>query len=221
MGQNLPTSRLGKIEWFETRTPVWQNDPTAIGLDITRAADIFGLTTQARAAYSAAVDARASAKTATQAFYHAVDTLHATGSEDIALIKAFADASDDPGAVYAAAMVSPPAPPSQAPPPAQPFDVTTTLRNDGTIEVKWKGTGPTGTRYFVHRRLAGEQAFTVVGDFAGKSFVDGGVPAGTASVSYFVVAKRGETASSPSEQVTMPLGAGNDGEGMAELSLAA
>lgn len=221
MGQNLPDSRLGKIEWFETRAPVWQNDPPGIGLSVEQAADIFGLTTQARQAYTAAVDARAVARTATQAYHDAVDALHAAGSGDIALIKAFADASDDPGGVYAAAMVSPASPPSQAPPPAQPFDVTTLLRNDGTIEVKWKGTGPTGTRYFVHRRLATEQAFTVVGDFAGKNFIDGGVPAGTASVSYFVVAKRGETASSPSEQVTMPLGAGNDGEGETELSLAA
>jgi hypothetical protein len=117
----------------------------------------------------------------------------------------------------------PPAPPSQAPPPAQPFDLATHLLNDGTIELKWKGTGPTGTRYFVHRKLAGESAFSVVGDFSGKSFVDGGVPAGTASVTYFVVAKRGETASPASEPVFMLLGAFNNaGEQQGDgLSLAA
>src|SRR5690606_3128211 len=100
MGQNLPDSRLGKIEWFETRAPVWQNDPTAIGISVELAADVFGLTTQARQAYQAVLDARAVAKTATQTFHDAVDALSASGGDAIALVKAFADASEDPGAVY-------------------------------------------------------------------------------------------------------------------------
>jgi hypothetical protein len=221
MGTNLPQSMVGKLEWFETRTPLWNPDPPGIGLSIAQATEIINRTALAREAYNAALAARATSKAATQAWHDAAESMHTYGADLISTIKAFAETTDDPG-VYDTAQVSPPSPPGQLPPPNQPADVTTLLRNDGVIDVRWKGAQPAGTRYTIHRRLAGENIFTLIGDSGSdKMFLDGGVPQGTTTATYYIVARRGEQASPASEQTTIAFGiGGNQGQG-GQLTLAA
>lgn len=213
MGVNLPRRKRQKIEWVQARAPVWSADPAAIGLTSQQAAQVEARLAAARAAQRAAIEARAAALVATQMYTEAARALHTSAAEAIATIKSFAEASGDPGGsaeVYRQAMVSAPA--GGAGPARRPAEVgavTTGLRNDGAIELRWRLRAPTatGTRYFIHRRIEGETGFTMVADTARKVFIDRGVPAGSLAVSYFVVAKRGDFASAPSEAVTMPLGA--------------
>lgn len=220
MGRNLPESRLGKIQWFETRTPVWgaEADPTAIGLTSAQVAQITSLTVAARNAYTAAENARAASKVATESFHQAVDAMHAYGADLISAIKSYAETTNNP-AVYDMAMVSPPDPRGTANPPAQPYDGRSELLNDGSVRIWWKGSGPTGTHYLVRRKLDGENAFTLIADVGEKQFIDQTVPAGIAWVRYSVTAKRGEVQSPPGEQIVVQFGA-SDHSGQ-ELSIAA
>ncbi|MFG0285898.1 MAG: hypothetical protein ACF8R7_15890 [Phycisphaerales bacterium JB039] len=219
MGANLPRNPLDQIQWFENRLADWAVDPTLIGLTALQVSDLSTMVGQARAAYDNTQAIRDTSKAATTAYKSAVAEMRAFGADLIATIKAYAETTADPG-VYETAQVSPRDPAGAVPPPEQPQNLTTLLRNDGSIELRWKAAQPSGTRYIIYRRLGPVGSFAVIGDAGGaKSFIDGGVPAGTASATYYIVAKRGDSASAPSEQAIMPLGAGNgESEG---LSLAA
>lgn len=209
MGANLPRPKQAMIEWVQTRAPIWSASPAQVGLTDSQAAQVAARVAAARAAQLAALEARAAALAATQAYDDAIEALHTSASEAIAIIKAFAEASDDPAPVYSAAMVSAPAGQGAPRRPAEVGAVTTQLRNDGAVELRWtmRSPTPTGTRYTIYRRIAGEQAFALIADTSRKRFIDAGVPAGSLAVTYSILAKRGDFASAPSEQVTMPLGA--------------
>ena len=212
MGTNLPPTRLDALEWVETRTPLWNPDPTLIGLSIAQVTEVINRQNAARTAYTDALAARAASKAATQAWYAAADSMRSYTADLISAIKAYAETTANPN-VYDIAQVSPPDPAGALPPPNQPADVTTTLRNDGTVEIKWKGAQPSGTRYTIHRKLAGQTSFTLIGDVGSdKSFIDGGVTAGTTSATYYIVARRADDASPPSEQTTIAFGIGGNQE---------
>jgi hypothetical protein len=223
MGTNIPRNPLEQIQWFENRLPLWSASPELIGLTALQVSDLSTAVGMARSAYDAAQSARDTAKAQTGAFHTATGSMRALGADLVATIKAYAETTGDPS-VYTTAQVSPRDPSGASPPPAQPENLVTTLRNDGSIELRWKtpGAQPAGTRYIIWRRLGNTGAFVVAGDAgAGKSFIDNGVPAGTGSATYYIVAKRGDQSSPPSEWTTIPLGvSGNDGD-EGELSLAA
>lgn len=209
MGSNLPGGRAERIEWVESRAAAWSADPAAIGLTPQQSAQVSADLASARAAYAAALDARAAALVATQACNDAIAKLGASASVAIALIKAFAEATGD-AQVYAQAMVSAPAPRGGARRCEQPYRLRAQLRPDGSIELRWRGRGAPGTRYYIRRQRAGDSALQPIADTGaagGKRFIDTDVPAGTAWVAYQVVAKRGRYAAPPSEIIVLPLGA--------------
>lgn len=221
----IPHTQEGLINFFESHTAVWANDPLAIGLTAEQLAALSGATIAARAALTVAISARDAAKGATTDLHGALDTLRGLGGPAIATIRAFAEGSDDPASVYATAQIPPRAEPNPAPPPAIPTDVSATVLGDGTIRIRWKAPQPAqGAEIYtqVRRRLNGAGQFTVLGDTGAKTLVDSTVPAGTHKVEYMCIAKRGDQSSDPSQPVSLLLGVPSNGEqGEGALSLAA
>ncbi|MDQ7014570.1 MAG: hypothetical protein Q9O74_11840 [Planctomycetota bacterium] len=207
----VPKSRSRTIEFYETRAPVWAEDPAAIGLTAERVAAVADRAAEARDALEAHLAALEASRAATARFYAATDALHAdpgAGADTIATIKNFARTTDDPG-VYVRAML--PAPPptggvrsarggrGSAASPGTPFRFRVSLLQDGAVGLAWDCDNPTGTAgtvYEVFRRTAAGEStngrFDYLGTVGEKSFLDATLPPDASPVTYRVTARRGK-----------------------------
>ncbi|UYV11836.1 MAG: hypothetical protein NCW75_11065 [Phycisphaera sp.] len=208
MATNMPQERGAALDWVEQHIEPWTDNQAAIDLSVAQVAAITQLATTAREKLTAAGAARQAAKNATQEWYAAADQMKQLSSDLIIDIKAYAR-GDGGEQVYTLAQINPKDPPGEAPPPAVPSDMRTSLTNEGFVAMTWKGKGPTGTRYHVRRRLPSESAFAFLGDTSDKNFTDETVPQGTTRVDYQIVAVHTDK-SVPGEPFFVQFGAGNN-----------
>ncbi|MCL4220112.1 MAG: hypothetical protein KJZ65_01955 [Phycisphaerales bacterium] len=209
----VPTTNLGKIEFYESHLPAWGTNAVAIGLTAGSVTSLATLTAAARTAYNAHVAAQAAARAATANYYDKVAAMHAgpgAGSDMIRTIRAFAQSSNNPN-VYVLAQIPPPATPGPVPAPGTPFAFKVGLLQNGALELKWKchnPSGASGTVYEIMRRV-GSGPFSYLDAPGQRQFVDAGVPAGAASVTYQITAARSTTRGNPAQfTVTFGTGAG-------------
>jgi hypothetical protein len=154
----VPDNRVAKIEFYEAHLTPWTTNAAGIGLLPASVTALGALTTAARANYNAHLAAQAAAKAATQKFYDSVRAMHSgagAGADMIQTIKTYAQTKNDPN-VYVLAQITPPAQGGTTPPPGTPFDFTVGLLQDGSLELKWKCSNPSGTVgtiYEVKRRV--------------------------------------------------------------------
>lgn len=214
MATNMPNDRAQALDWVEQHIEPWTTNQAAIDLTAPQIAAITQLSSTAREKLTAAGAARQAAKTATQEWYAAADQMKQLSSDLIIDIKAYAR-GDGGQQVYALAQINPKDPPGEAPPPAVPSDMRTSLTNEGFVAMTWKGKGPTGTRYHVRRRLPNESVFTFLGDTSDKGFTDQTVPQGTTRVDYQIVAVHTDK-SVPGEPFFVQFGAGNNEQAQQE-----
>lgn len=218
----VPSTRLGKIQFYEARIGPWTSHAGEIGLEDQSTSDLAMLITQARAAYNAAEAARAAAKAATLDYYNKVRLMHSSpgaGSDMISTIRNFAQTTNNPN-VYVLAQIPAPATPGTVPPPGTPFDFRINLLQDGSLELRWKCNNPKGSQgtiYEVTRRLGGSGPFTFVGASGSRSLVDDTLPIGSAPVTYQITAVRSTSRGNPA-QYTVNFGTGGGG-GLAIASI--
>ena len=218
----VPDHRIGKLAFYESHLPAWSLHAAEIGLNAASVAALGVLTAAARADYDAHIKAQNAARAATQKFYDSVRAMHAgpgAGADMIQTIKTHAQVTSDP-AVYALAMIPSPSTAGATAPPGTPFKFTTALREDGSIELKWKcgnPSGTVGTIYEVMRSVNGG-AMTFVGATGVKSFADDTLPSGSANVTYQVTAIRSTARGKPA-QFTVNFGVGSIGGGMTITSV--
>ncbi len=199
----LPRTIDKQIAFFETRVPLWSQDPEALGLSGETVEQIKTLTDEARAAYQAAVAARNAAQSATLLLRSALEKLRKPGAAAVATIKAKASTMDD-NSIYASAHIDPPNKPGAAPDLGTPRNVSVVISSAGCAVVTWEGTGPTGTArgrgsrgggglyYSILRQGPGEAMPRVVGATGERSFADQQPPlVPGATLVYFVQACRG------------------------------
>lgn len=217
-----PQARAARIAFIEQRIEEWTSKAGQIGLSTDEAGQLADMVQTARQRLDAALLARSLAKSATGEFHAAADPFSAYAGILIRKIRAFAEATADP-AVYTIAQIDPVAPPTPAPPPETPADMTTSLRNDGAAELRWKSRSPRGmggVTYEVQRRLATEQTYTILGSTTDKAYIDETLPPATPWASYRVLARRAGQASDVSEPVIVYLGV-PPGEADTQIGLAA
>ena len=180
----LPSSpKDAPITWLETRIQAWTDNAAAIGLSTEQAAQMGTLISAARGSYQNAQQQRQIAKDATRTQDEAIADMRQLATALIATIKAFADANDDEN-VYNLAQFDPPAPPTPSADPVPPTDIELSLRPQGIIDIRWKGSVAQGTTYEVQRQIGGQGDWTSSGTVPARSLSDAGVPAGSAQVGY-------------------------------------
>lgn len=207
MANTLPGTIAGRLEFFTQRLPAWAADPAAIGLTAPQIAELQTTLTLAGNAHSTVLATRQLAKNQTATQNAAMENLLDLGTGMIAAIKAFADLSDDPTAVFQTAEIDPPEGRSTPlPPPAEATNLSTELLNSGAVRVSWKGTIANGTFYDVYRELDGETGFTLIGSSAMRSFDDTTVPAGTTRAMYYTITRRDDLTSGESEPTLIRFG---------------
>ncbi len=224
----LPNDILGKLEYFEQHIPVWASDPAAIGLTAQQVIDITSFTVAMRAAYNNASAAREESKSKTILQTEALGSMVGFGTALIATIKAFADASGNGPAIFAAAQIDMVNPASPIDPPVVATGFITSLHNSGAIEIGWKGTTANGTYYTIHRRLDSETNFALIGNASDREFTDATIPAGTPKATYYLITHRDALESGQSEHITVNLGVsgglgslGDTGDASGSMGLAA
>ena len=205
-----PTSpRSAFMEWCKGHQHVFSSHAEEIGLTTEEATAFSNATTLGDSRMQAQEEAQQLSKVATQQVQDALDDLNKQAAKVVRNIRAYAESSDDPNAVYAIAQIPPRSDPTPAPPPGQPTHLTVTLDATlGTVTLDWKAdnpTGTTGTAYLIRRRLPGESNFTIIGICGKKSFIDNTLMAGPDSVEYIVQGQRGDVSGPVSPLFNRPL----------------
>ena len=206
----IPTRYQDQLDFYASRAPVWAEHAAAIGLTPEAVAAFTTLAAAARASYAAKLSAEEAARIATAQLREDLAAAHTSCAGLIRLIKAFADSTDAPAAIYNLAQIPLPAPPSPAPPPAKPTGLSADLdAPTGALRLRWKATNPRGTQgttYIIRRRTDPRGEFTFVGATGSKAFLDDTLPAGLESVQYTVQGQRAGSTGPLSDIFTVNFG---------------
>lgn len=202
----VPDKIADKITFFETVLPNFAAHAVAIGLTPAQVVQLSTITDQARAAYNAAVSARAAARAATEAQNQFVAAMAELGGDYIKIIRTKAETDNNP-AIFQLAKIPAPKPPAPLGPPDVPTELTATLGNEGQVFLRWKGSRRGGTSFSIERSTGG--SFSLIGTSEFKRFTDDTVPGGVSQISYRVRASRSGGNSQASQPVTLFFSAGN------------
>lgn len=171
---------------------VWtggQGGPPDIGLSVEQIAELGVSLTTAQNAKTSQVTAQSAAKAASTGKRNAFKALRKKLGGLIDIVEGYAKTTGDPD-VYQRAHLDPPAPPTPRSTAAQPEDVRTRVRTDGTIEVAFTVTSGGGATYDVQRQtvlLGGEVGpWTSLATIGKKVFIDPEVPIGLRQALYRV-----------------------------------
>src|SRR5688572_4375146 len=132
----VPSSRIGKVEFYENHMAPWTANAVAIGSSAPEVTALGTKVTAARAAYLAQQEAADAARAATLAFHEAAAAMADAGADVIKKIRA--KAATDGNNVYVLAQIPAPATPSPAPPPGTATDFSVQLLQDGSLKLAWK-----------------------------------------------------------------------------------
>lgn len=221
----VPETESGRLHFYETHIPIWAAAPPAtLGLSAAQVSDLNDLTLAARAAYTAAQQARDAARAATLELHLRLAAMHDLGSDLIETIKAFSQVNDDVD-VLIAAQIPARAPRRPAPPPQPPSDIRLSMLSNGSVELSWKGSTARG-QFFTLWRLLPDTDLppthrtsptsptspthptppTQIAALAGNRFLDSTLPRGLTQATYFLRAHRGTRVSEPSGNATIYFG---------------
>ncbi|MEA2711480.1 MAG: hypothetical protein QOF78_4081 [Phycisphaerales bacterium] len=219
----VPHKPAEKITWFEAHEDPFTTNAVAIGTTAAAVSALVALTTAARAKQVAQAAAQEAARTATNEYKDAVAAMAQAGSDILKAVKAKAAAVGG-NSVFNLAQIPPPATPSPVGPPGTPTAFKVMLNPDGSLELTWKCSNPTGaggTIYQVSRKVgtgAGGN-FEIIGGSGQRKFVDATVPAAVASVTYRIRANR-STVMGTANDFTVNFGVGGGGEMIASVASA-
>lgn len=197
----VPSTRIGRLEFYEAHIKAWQDNASAIGLSAGQTTQLATLILAAREAYLTAETARDVSKSATESFYFAVSQMHDLGADLIDLIKTKARMTGD-NSIYGLANIPGPVDPTPVGPPGTPFDFTAQILQNGAMVIKWKCGNPAngpGVMYEVARRTGATGSFNFVGAVGRREIIDTTVPVGTTTVTYQITGIRSTTRGFPAQ----------------------
>ena len=214
----VPKKKIDMIEFYENHVGPWTTNAVAIGTSASAVTDLDTKTDTARAKWVARQAAQASAEAATIELNVAVEVMATAGAAIIKQVRAKAEMSGD--GVYALAQIPVPATPSPVGAPGTPSNFKVQLRQDGTLDLRWKCANPAGcdgTMYQVYRRVGSAGEFTYLGGSGEKEFTDATVPAGASAITYKIQGVR-STAVGEWGEFNVNFGTGSGGAATATIS---
>lgn len=217
MGSYPTSPRPAFLAWCQAHEPIFTTNYAQIGLTSAAALAFKQATDVAAGATTDQLAAKETAKAATEYATDRYADLRKEAADAVRFIRAFAENSADPAAVYVIAQVPAPTTPGVVPPPGQPTNIKVALdATTGEITLTWKCANPpgaSGTSYIVRRKLPTEPGYTFVGVTGTKKFVDTTFNAGPDSVQYIIQAQRSGLSGPNSEIVTINFGRASGGGG--------
>lgn len=202
----VPTSKSSCSYWGQLQKSYFLLNAAAIGLSPAQATGFEDAADNLNDAYLKQEDAKQTAKNKTAIADSEWAQFRDMAAECLAAIKAKAEASTDPAAIYNLAHIDPPAPPTPVGPPTDVTNLSVNLQNDGSLKAEWKGTTRGGQFFTIWRKLS-TQSWTQIGSTAQKFFVDNTLTPGTTAATYMVRSHRGGQSSPGCEPVNIVFGA--------------
>lgn len=219
----VPNTILGKLLYFEYHLPIWAQNPTSIGLSLPLVTEMAARVNAARVAYTAAQAARSTARVTTETQTAAIASMYDLGADMIKLVRAAAEANDDP-TIYQIAHIPPPKTASPLGPPETPTKLAASLTTSGNIALKWDGSRVGGTSFLIERSVnTSDGPWTLIGTSEERAFTDAAVPFNIRSLTYRIFAVRSGGISDPTNPFTILLGTvgQNEAGGTHNIALAA
>ena len=219
----LPDKNVELIEFCEVHAPVWAANAAGLGLSPAACAALTASTDEARMKYDEALAARDVAKSATSKSNNAIREMKTDAASLVRTIKAFAEASANPQAVYDLAQIPAPLPPTPLPAPGKPTNLSVTLLPTGAVQLSWdaeNAAASSGAFYNIARKLPGSATFVGIGGAPGSTtqsrrmtFTDASVPtsAAAAGVQYIIQGQRGTLQGLMSDAITVQFGTDTPG----------
>jgi hypothetical protein len=226
----LPKTIGEQLAFSEAHVSAWLAHAAQLGLDESRLAVFSEQIAATRAAYDAALAARAAAEAATTRLHGEAAVLAAQAALFIREIKTTAAASDEPDDILALGRIPPRAADSPKGPPGKASNIEIDLLGTGAVQLSWSArnaSASSGAFFDVLRKLPGETSFTSIGACEGTTartrtitFVDDTLPATAAAqgVRYIIVPRRGANKGEASEAIAVQVGVREPG---ASVKLAA
>lgn len=219
----VPEKLPEAIDWINNRVGPWAANAAAIGLSVEDVSAVGDLADAAAANRTAAQQAD-DAKLAAYADYHASGKdMRDMATALVSKIRGTAKASDDPQAVYSAALIPAPADREPTPAPGTPYEFTVALQQSGSITLAFKCDNPgnvAGVTYLVQRQEEPGGPFGFLTIAQEREFTDDTVPQGSSLVTYRVTATRSTKVGPPAE-FNVRFGAGNQAQVVQEGEQAA
>lgn len=213
----VPTKDQDFVNWMNSHAPLWDTNKLLIGLNAGQAAAMVAEAADVDKAWNDLADAKLALRQAFDAWKAAKHHGRSLALTDVTVIKAFAAQSATPDAVYTAANIPAPKPPTFNTPPGAVTNVKANLNTvNGNLKLTWKCDNPgttNGTVYTVERRVGTSGAWTPLGLSSIKSFTDLSLPATAAGVvQYNITATRSGLVGTPSGPVSVVFGHTGSGE---------
>ena len=187
----LPPGMKERIIWYEAHIAQFQANAVAIGSSVAETTTLAGKISAARDNLTTQQTAIQAAKTSTETLRTSVDAMMVAGSNLIQKVRT--KAATDGDGIYALAGIPAPSTPTPVGPPGMPYKFAATLLPDGSLEFTWKCDNPSGaggTIYQIGRKTPSDADFVSIGGSGEKKFTDTTIPAGVASVTYWIRAIR-------------------------------
>lgn len=208
---SYPSSRDAFALWAQAHAPVFSANAAGIGLLPAQSASFDAASKALTQSITDQAAALAAAKKATENANDNFRTCRDLASNFVAVIRAYARTHNEQ-AVLTLAQLSQPLPPSPQAAPTQPTNFAAQLNPGGSLTLKWKCDGGTGTSYIIRRKVGSGGPWIFVGAIGTKKFTDAQIPAGASSVTYTVQGTRGQAAGPQSIEQTFSFGVGSNGE---------
>lgn len=214
----LPKTINEQLEFSESHVSAWEEHAAQLGLNESRVALFSEQIAATRAAYDAAMAARAAAEAATTRLHGEAAALAAQAALLIRTIKTTAAASDEPADILALGRIPDRAAPSPRTAPGKATNITIDLVGDGSVRLAWtarNASASSGAFFDVLRKLPGERTFTSIGACEGTTartrtitFIDDTLPAAAAAqgAAYIIVPRRGASKGEMSEAIVLQVG---------------
>jgi hypothetical protein len=202
--RTIPNAGDAAIRFFEQRHALWEGHAEQIGLTEDDLAALEPLIEGARSSHAAAARARQASRDATLALKVDLKRMRSKGGGLVMKIRAFAEATGDPG-VYALAGIPAPPAPAPLPSPTPPERLAARLNNDGHVVLTWTATRLNG-EFFSVWRLLPDDTWAHLGSVNAKRFVDRTLALGHPWAQYRVVSHRGSDASESTEPIAVLFG---------------
>lgn len=190
----IPKELPRAIDWVRIHAAGWAQPGVAeqIGLRAQGVAELEGLADEAADALAEYRRAEVELAALGQRYRQLARAMRTNASGQVAQIRGYARASGEPGAVYTAAKIRPPATRGAAPAPGTATSFTTRLLAEGGLEVAFRCPHPKGVEhvtYTVERRVGHGGAFEYLTTTGERRFVDDAVPVCAGRVDYLVRAR--------------------------------
>ncbi len=188
-----PTSRLLQIQFGQDRKQTILDRAADLGVPASEAAAYLAQVDAAAAAEDAYRLSRLRTKDLGDTARASTALMNRTAASVIANVRAKAEISPDPSAVYGIASIAPRSPGTPSGPPLQPTEVRCALGTDGVNQITWTGL-IANTSFSVERQLLMADGTTVpytpIAGPTARPVFDATIPAGTATATYRVRAFR-------------------------------